>query len=108
MITFQPDQADPKWNQNRMTCRDRVKLTLYVDGIDAVTDTQMLNNPHNMLAHLADLDYGINPDIWRLKKEKVEIFSQCCTESFKAQLIRYVNEALFEMVKTPLKDAYIG
>ena len=36
------------------------------------------------------------------------IFSECCTDTFKAKLPQYVNVVLFEMVKTSLKDTYIG
>ena len=42
------------------------------------------------------------------KKYRADIFSGCCAKLFKAKLIHYVNEVLFEMVKTALKDTYLG
>ena len=57
---------------------------------------------------MADLDNGINPDIGTLKKDRGDIFLECCAENFKANFLRYVNEVLFEMVKTALKDTYLG
>ena len=50
------------------------------------------------------LDNGRNPDIGTLKKERGDIFSECCAERFQKKIIRYVNEVLIEMVKTALKD----
>ena len=43
-----------------------------------------------------------------LKKDRGDIVSECCAESFKTQFLRYVNEVLFEMVKPYLKDTYLG
>ena len=57
---------------------------------------------------MADLDNGRNPDIGTLNKYRDDIFSECCAESFKEKFLRYVNEVLFEMVKTALKDTYLG
>ena len=57
-----------------MTCRDCIKLPLDVDGIYASIDTQILKSPHNILVHLADLDYGRKPDIGTLKKFRGDIF----------------------------------
>ena len=57
--------------------------------------------------HLAALENGRKPDISKLKKNRSDIFSECCAESFKVKFIRYVNEVLFEMVKTDLKDTYM-
>ena len=91
-----------------MTCRAFVQLTLDVDGIDDITDTKMLKNHYYLVSHLVDLDYGRKSDIGILKKERGYIFSQCCTESFKEKLLRYLNEVLFEMVKTAPKYTYIG
>ena len=91
-----------------MTCRSRVQLPLDLDGIDSSIDTQMLKNPHNILFHLADLDNGRKPDIGTLKKDNGDIFSECCAESFKENFLCYVNEVLFEIVKTALKDKYLG
>ena len=68
----------------------------------------MLTAPHNLLAHLAALDNERKPEIGTLKKEKGDIPSEVCKESFKAKFLKYVNEVLFEMVKTALKDAYLG
>ena len=102
------DQADPKCNYSCMTCRDCVQLPLDVDGIDTSIDNQMLKPPHDLLVHLAALENGIKPDIGTLKKDIGDIFSECCTEIFKSKFIRYVNEVLFEMVKTALKYTYLG
>ena len=53
------------------------------------------------------LDNGRNPDIGTLKKDGGDIFLECCAESFKGKILRYVNQVLFEMVKTALKDTYL-
>ena len=67
-----------------------------------------LNAPHILLFHLAALDNVRNPYIGTLNKERGDIFSEFCTKSFKEKLLLYVNGVLFEMVKTSLKDTYIG
>ena len=108
MMMFHPDQDDPNCNYSHMTCRACIQLQLDVDEIYAIIDTTMLTPPHIILVHLAALYNGINPDIGKLKKERGEIFSECCTKIFKAKFLRYVNEVLFEMVKTALKDTYLG
>ena len=91
-----------------MTCSSCTQLPLHVDGTDARIYTQMLN-PHSIiLVQLVDLDNRRNPDIVTLKKESGDLFSQCCIEIFKGKSLRYVNEVLFEMVKTALKDTYVG
>ena len=46
--------------------------------------------------------------IGTLKKDKGDIFLECCAERFKVNFLRYVNEVLFEMVKKYLKDTYLG
>ena len=68
----------------------------------------MLKTPHDLLLQLADLENQRNPEIGTLKKEEGDIFSECFTESFKEEFLRYVNQFLFEMVKTALKDIYLG
>ena len=68
----------------------------------------MLGTPNILLVHLEALENGINTDIGTLNKERGEIFSECCTEIFKQKLLSYVNEVLFEMVKTALKDTHLG
>ena len=68
MMTVHPDQADPKCKYNRMTCRACVQIPLYVYGIDASIDNQMMKNPHDIIVHLVALDYGRNTDIGLLKK----------------------------------------
>ena len=55
-----------------------------------------------------DLDNGRYPDIGTLNKDKGDIFSEFCKEILKEKFLRYVNEVLFEMVKTALKDKYPG
>ena len=87
MISIHPEQADPKYNHNSITCRDCVQLQLYVDDTDASIDTQMIKPLNNMLVHLSDLDYGIIPDIGTLNKERGDIFLECDTEIFKAKLL---------------------
>ena len=61
-----------------------------------------------MLVKPAALDYGINPYIGTIKKERGDILSDCRTERFKAKFLRYANELLFEIVKSTLKDTYTG
>ena len=78
-----------------MTCRECVQLPLYVDGIYASIDTQMLKPPHILLFRLDALYNGRNLDIGTINKDRGDIFSECCTESFKAKFLRCVNEALF-------------
>ena len=108
IMTVQPDQSDPKCKHIRMNCRACVQPPLDLYGIDARTNTQMLKTPHNLLLHLTALENGRNPYIGTLKKKRGDIFSECCIESFKAKYLRYVNVVLFEMVKTALKDTYLG
>ena len=73
-MTVHPYQADPKWKHSCTTCRDFVKLPLDVNGIDSGIYTQIPKTPHNILFHMADLEYGINIDIGTLKKYRGEIF----------------------------------
>ena len=108
MMTFHPDQADPKCNYSCITCRACVQLPLDLDDIDSRIDTQMLKTPHDCLVHLAALDNVIKPDIGTLKKDTSDIFSEFCAEIFKEIFILYVNEVPFEMVKKALKDKYLG
>ena len=105
-MTVHLDQADTKYKHNHMTCRACVKLPLYVDGIDASIESRILKYHHNLLVYLAALDYGRNPYIFPLKKEMGDIFSEYCTKSFKLKILLYINEVLFTMVKTALKDKY--
>ena len=91
-----------------MTCRACIKLPLDVYGIDAIIDNKMLKPPYIILVHLADLDNGRNPYIGTLKKEEGKILSECYSKIFNEKFLRYVNELLFEMVKTDLKDTYLG
>ena len=75
MMTVHPEQDDPNCKHSRMTCGGCVQLPLYVDGIDARIDTQILKIPHYIIVHLAALENGINPDIGTLKKDRDDIFS---------------------------------
>ena len=68
----------------------------------------MPKTPQDILVHLAALENGINPKISTLKKEKGDLFSELCTESFKANCVQYLNGSLLETVKTALKDTYLG
>ena len=85
-----------------------VKLPLYLDGMDASIDTQILKTPHHLLVYLAALENGRKTDIGTLKKDRGDIFSEYCADSFKGKVLSYVNEILSEMVKTSLKGAYLG
>ena len=75
MMTVQPYQADPNCNYSHMTCSACIQLTLDIYGIDAIIYTQILENPHILLVHLAALDNGRNSDIGTLKKDRGEILS---------------------------------
>ena len=75
-----------------------IQLRFDVYGIDTRIDTPMLKKSHNIIVHLAALDNGRKPDIGTLKKDRCDIFLECCAEIFKANFIRYVNEVLFEIV----------
>ena len=86
-----------------MTCRACIKLPLYVDGKDSRIDTNMITPPHILLVQLAALENRINKDIGTLNKDRGDIFSECCAESFKAKFLRYVNELLFEIGLKSLK-----
>ena len=74
-----------------MTCGSCVQFPLDVDVIDASIYTQRLKIPRDLLVHFEYLDNGRNPYIGLLKKEKGDIFSECYTESFKAELLRKLN-----------------
>ena len=82
-MMVQPYQDYPNYKNSSMSFRACVQIPLYVDGIDASINIQMLNIPHDLLVHLAVFDNGRKPEIGTLKKEKGDIFSECCTESFK-------------------------
>ena len=45
VMTIHPDQADPNRKHICMTCKSFVQLPLDVNGIDAISNTQMLKNP---------------------------------------------------------------
>ena len=62
-----------------MPCRACVKLPLDMYRLYARIDTQLIKNPHDLLVQLSDLDYGENPDIGTIKKERGDIFLDCCT-----------------------------
>ena len=94
-MTVHTYQDYPKYKQNFMTCRDCVQLPLDADAVQTIIYTQMLRKFHNMLFHLVALDYRRNTDIGILKKERGDIFSECCIESFKEKFLRYVNEVPF-------------
>ena len=91
IMIVHPDQADTNCKHSCMTCRVCVQLPLDVDGIDASIYTQMLKTPHNILFRLKALDNGRKPDIGTLKKDRGDIFSECCTENFMENFLRYVN-----------------
>ena len=78
-MTSHTYQADPKYNHSSITYKSCDKITLDVDGIDISIYTQMLKPPHTIIVHLADFDSGRDPNIGSLKKERGDIFSECCT-----------------------------
>ena len=91
-----------------MTCRAFIQLPLYVYGIDARINTQMLKNTHILLVHLEDSDNGRKRDIGTLNKDRGDIFLKYCVKRFKEKFIFYINGVLIEMVKIALKDSYLG
>ena len=95
MMMVHSDQADPNCKHIRMTFRSCVQLPLDVYGIESSINIQMLKTPHNLLVHLSALDNERKPDICTIKKDKGDIFPDCCTESFKEKFLRYINEVLF-------------
>ena len=70
MMTFHPDQAGPNCNHSYMDCIAYVQLPMDVYRIYDTIYTQIIKPPHYLLVHLSDLDYGRNPDIGTLKKER--------------------------------------
>ena len=60
MITAHPDQASPNCKHSRMNCRACVQLPIYVNGIDASIDTQILKNYLFFLFHLVAFYDRIN------------------------------------------------
>ena len=91
-----------------MTFMDCVQPPLCVYGIDDSIYTQIMRTLHIILVNFAALDNGRKSDIGTLKKERGDIFSEICTEIFKAKFLRSINEVLFEMVETSLKNKYLG
>ena len=83
MITVHPYQADTNCKHISMTCRACVKLPLDVDGIDARIDTQMMKPLHILLIYLGALENERNPNMGTINEDKGDIFSECCTKSFK-------------------------
>ena len=68
----------------------------------------MMKTPHDLIFHLEALENGKKTDIVTLKKDKGDIFLECCAESFKENFLHYINKVIFEMVKIALKDTYLG
>ena len=101
-------KTDPNCKQNCITCRACVQLPFDIYGIDASIDTKRLKNNHYILVHSKALDNGRDPDIGTLKEDRGDTFSECCTESFITNFLCYVNEFLFEMVKTAFKGYIHG
>ena len=63
MMTVHLYQEDPKRKHNSMYCRAYVKLPLYVYGIEAIIDNQIVKPPHDLLSQ-----YGIKTDIGTINK----------------------------------------
>ena len=87
MIMVHPEQDDPNCKHGCMTCRSCIQLPLYLNWVDDSINTQTLETSHDLLSHLAALDNGRNPEIGTLKKEKGDISSECCIESFKENFL---------------------
>ena len=87
-----------------MTCRACVQLPLYLDGIDAIIDTQMIKPLQMILVHLAALENGRKPYIDTPKKYRGDIFLELCTESFKENSYVMSMNYYFKLVKTSLND----
>ena len=58
-----------------MTCRNSVQLKLYVDGIDATIDTQILLTPHIILFAFMALYNRRYPNTGTLKRDRGDVFS---------------------------------
>ena len=91
MMTVHLYQADPNLNQSRMNSRLCVQLSLDINRIYAIIHAKIPKKNIILLFHLADLDNGIRPDIETIKKDRGDIFSECCTKTFKEKFQRYVN-----------------
>ena len=48
-----------------------------------------------LLFHLAAIENERKLDIGTIKKDRDDIFSEYCVESFKAKFLCYVNEVIF-------------
>ena len=96
MMRVHSVQSDANYNYSRITCRDCIKLPLYVDGIYMpALKLQLLKK--TIKCRLENLDIGKNSDISTLKKYRDDIFLECGAESFKEIFL-----------KTVLKDTYLG
>ena len=62
-ITVYLYKSISKRTYRRMPSRDRVKLPLYIDGIYARIETNILKNSLDILVQLACLESGQKPDI---------------------------------------------
>ena len=99
MMMVHPDQSDPECKYSCTTCRECIQLPLYVYGIDAIINNQMLKISHILLVHLSALKNGRNLGIDTLNKEKGDILSEFCTDIFRENFRRFVNEVLFKIKK---------
>ena len=75
MMTVHPYQADPKYKHSQINWRACVQLSIDVDGIYAIINTQILKTPHDILFHLEAYENGRKPEIGTLNKKKGYIFS---------------------------------
>ena len=62
------DQPDSYCKHRFMTFRACVKLPIYVDGIDAIINTQIMKTPHYIIVHLTSLYHERKPEAGTLKK----------------------------------------
>ena len=87
MMTVHTDQYDPNYKHSHMAYRACVQIPRDVDYIDSSMHTQMLKTPQDLLVQLAALENVRNQEIGTLNKERGDIFSECCTDSFRGKFL---------------------
>ena len=95
MMTVHLYQSDTNCKYSCTTCRDFIQLPLDGYGIYAIIDNQILKTTHDFLVHLTASDNGEKLDIGTFKKDRGDIFSECCAKSSKLKFLHYANEVLF-------------
>ena len=89
-----------------MNCMVYVQLPLYVYGIDDSIDTQFTKK--NLIFHLEALENWRKAYIGKSRKTGGKSFHNVAPKVLKNKFLCYVNTLLLEMVKTALKDTYLG